>query len=128
MRFLLDTCAFLWIITDDEELSEQARGFFTDPGNEVYLSAVSVWEMSVKFSLGRLPLPEAPERFIPSQRERHSVASLPLDERAALHLHKLPRHHRDPFDRMLICQAIQHDLTILTPDSLITQYAVRTTW
>ncbi len=128
MRFLLDTCAFLWIITGDEELSEQARGFFTDPGNEVYLSAVSVWEMSVKFSLGRLPLPDAPERFIPSQRERHSVAPLPLDERAALHLHKLPRHHRDPFDRMLICQAIQHGLTILTPDSLITQYAVRTAW
>ena len=128
MRFLLDTCTFLWIITDDEELSAHARGLFTDPGNEVYLSAVSVWEMSVKFSLGRLPLPDAPERFIPSQRERHNVAPLALDEGATLYLHKLPPHHRDPFDRMLICQAIHHDLTILTPDSLITQYAVRTTW
>lgn len=128
MKLLLDTCTFLWLITDAEELSGAARTLFVDPGNEVFLSAVSAWEMSVKYSLGRLPLPEPPERFVPAQRERHDIAAVALEEQAALYLHKLPPLHRDPFDRMLICQAIQHELTLLTPDPLITQYPVRTVW
>lgn len=128
MKLLLDTCTFLWIITDDAELSLSARALFVDPANDVYLSAVSVWEVSVKFTLGKLPLPQLPERFIPDQRERHGIAPLALEERAALYLHRLPSLHKDPFDRMLICQAIQHELTLLTPDPLITQYAVRTLW
>jgi PIN domain nuclease of toxin-antitoxin system len=128
VKLLLDTCTFLWIITDDEQLSAHAKSLFVDPANVVYLSAVSVWEMSVKFTLGKLPLPYPPERFIPEQRERHGIAALPLEERAALYLHRLSSRHKDPFDRMLICQAIQHELTLLTPDPLITQYAVRTLW
>ncbi|MGE3152162.1 MAG: type II toxin-antitoxin system VapC family toxin [Nitrospiraceae bacterium] len=128
MKLLLDTCTFLWIILDDHTLSDRARDLFTDPANEAYLSAVSVWEIAVKFSLGKLPLPESPERFIPDQRERHAIAPLALEEQAALYLHRLPTLHRDPFDRMLICQTIQHELTLLTPDPLITQYAVRTAW
>lgn len=128
MKLLLDTCTFLWLITDADELSGPARNLFMDPGNEVFLSAVSAWEMSVKYSLGRLPLPEPPERFVPAQRERHAIVAVALEVQAALYLHKLPLLHRDPFDRMLICQAIQHELTLLTPDPLITQYPVRTTW
>ena len=128
MKLLLDTCTFLWIITEDAELSTTARALFIDPANDVYLSAVSVWEVSVKFTLGKLALPQPPERFIPDQRERHAIAPLALEERAALYLHRLPSLHKDPFDRMLICQAIQHELTLLTPDPLITQYAVRTLW
>jgi PIN domain nuclease of toxin-antitoxin system len=128
MRLLLDTCTFLWVITDHQALSDRARDLFTDPANEAYVSGVSVWEMAVKFSLGKLPLPEAPERFIPEERERHAILPLMLDEQAALYLHRLPALHRDPFDRMLICQGIQHELTLLTPDPLITQYAVRTIW
>ena len=62
------------------------------------------------------------------QRERHGMTSLPLEERAVLHLHKLPALHKDPFDRMLICQALEHDCILLTPDPLITQYPVRTDW
>ncbi len=84
---------------------------FVDPGNEVYLSVVAIWEILVKFSLGRLPLPEPPERFIPKQRERHGIAALALEERAPLHLYKLPSLHKDPFDRMLVCQTIQHEHT-----------------
>lgn len=128
MRCLLDTCTFLWIISDSKELSPRARAMFADPGNEVLLSAVSVWELSVKHALGKLPLPGTIERFLVDQRERHGIAALPLDERAVLHLHKLPTLHRDPFDRMLICQAIEHDCLLLTPDPLITQYPVRTQW
>jgi len=128
VRILLDTCTFLWLITDDMALSASARNTFVDPDNDVYLSAVSVWEITVKNSLGKLPLPTSPERFIPIQRDRHGITSLPLEEEAILYLPKLPLLHRDPFDRVLVCQAIQHELTLLTPDPLITQYAVRTAW
>ena len=128
MKILLDTCTFLWLITDDIALSASARNAFVDPDNDVYLSVVSVWEITVKHGLGKLPLPGSPERFIPIQRDRHGITSLPLEEQALLYLSKLPLLHRDPFDRVLVCQAIQHELTLLTPDSLITQYPVRTAW
>ena len=127
MKLLLDTCTFLWLITDDHALSNKARDLFTDPGNEAYLSTVSLWEILVKVDLGKLSLPQAPERFLPEQRERHGVATLPLEEHAVFYLPRLPAFHRDPFDRMLMCQAIHHELTVLTPDPLITQYAMKTT-
>jgi len=128
MRILLDTCTFLWIIGDAPELSKRARELFVDPANDVLLSAVSAWEISVKHGLGRLPLPEPPEKFIPFQRERHGIEALPLEEEATLYLNRLPSSHRDPFDRMLICQAIVHGMVILTPDELVTQYPVRSLW
>ncbi|MBI5854704.1 MAG: type II toxin-antitoxin system VapC family toxin [Nitrospirae bacterium] len=128
MKLLLDTCTFLWIITDAPDLSARARDLFLNPDHEVYLSSVSVWEMCVKYKLGRLPFPEPPERFIPLQRERHAIESLPLTEPATLHLHKLSPHHQDPFDRMLVCQAVEHEMVLLTPDPLITQYPIRTAW
>ena len=128
MKILLDTCAFLWIITDAPELSETGRLLFVDPANEVYLSSVSAWEIAIKHALGRLPLPETPERFVPTRRKQHRIDALPLEEEAALYLPRLPSYHQDPFDRMLICQAVVHGLAILTPDELIRQYPVRTTW
>lgn len=128
MNILLDTCTFLWLISDAEQLSETACKLFKDPDNEVYLSAVSTWEIVVKHMLGRLPLPHPPEQFIPEQRSSHGIDPLPLDEPTTFHLLRLPPLHRDPFDRMLICQAIERGLVILTPDPLITRYPVRTAW
>ena len=128
MRILLDTCTFLWVITDAPDLSNRAGEHFSDPGNEVFLSAVSTWEIAVKYALGRLPLPRSPERYIPEQREKHRIHSLPLEEEAALYVNRLPEHHRDPFDRMLVCQAIVHGMAILTPDQGITQYPIRSIW
>ena len=128
MKGLLDTCTFLWIITGSRELSPAAAKVFTDPANEILLSVVSVWELSVKHSLGKLPMPASLDRFVLEQREKHGITVLPLEERAVYHLHKLPVLHRDPFDRMLICQAIEHDCVLLTPDPLIAQYPVRTQW
>jgi PIN domain nuclease of toxin-antitoxin system len=110
------------------ELSRRARDLFTDPSNDVLLSAVSIWEASVKYSLGRLPLPEPPERFLSRERERHLITPLSLDEAVVLHLHRLPLLHKDPFDRMLVCQGIERGLVILTPDRLISQYPTRTAW
>lgn len=128
MKILLDTCTFLWIITEAKDLSPTAKEVFKDPTNEVFLSAVSTWEMAVKHMIGKLPLPEAAERFVPNQRKRHSIDPLPLNEEATFHLLKLPPLHRDPFDRMLMSQAIEHEMTLLTPDPLIQQYPVRTLW
>ena len=128
MRLLLDTATFLWLIIDSPQLSSRARELFSSPGNEVYLSAVSTWEIAIKHSLGRLPLPESPQRFIPFQREKHGIQSLSLDEESTLQLLRLPPLHNDPFDRMLVCQAIVEGLTILTPDSLLSQYPVRVIW
>ena len=128
MRILLDTCTFLWIITDAPELSTNARELFAAPENEVFLSSVSTWEISINYVLGRLPLPESPERFIPSQREQHGIKPLPLEEDVTLYWAQLPELHRDPFDRMLICQAIINGMVIMTPDDLILQYPVRSIW
>jgi len=128
MRLLLDTATFLWLIIDSPQLSSRARELFSSPGNEVYLSAVSTWEITVKHSLGRLALPESPQRFIPFQREKHGIQSLSLDEASTLQLLRLPPLHNDPFDRMLVCQAIVEGLAILTPDSLVSQYPVRVIW
>ena len=128
MRILLDTCTFLWLTIGKDELSPNAIDAFSDPQNEVYLSAVSAWEINVKYRLGKLPLPLPPDKFIPKERKRHLVTSLELTEPDTLHLCKLPVPHNDPFDRMLVCQSIEHSLTILTPDPLISQYPVRCLW
>ena len=128
MKLLLDTCTFLWIVSGASELSDRARTLFADPENDAYLSTVSDWEMALKHALGRLPMPEPPARFVPAQRTAHGIESLPLDEEAALHLDRLPALHQDPFDRMLVCQAIVHGLAIVTPDRLIAQYPVRIVW
>lgn len=128
MRVLLDTCTFLWMITDDTRLSQQAKTLFVDPENDVYLSVASTWEIAIKYSLNKLSLPKPPQEYIPSKRQEHDIDSLPLDEEATLYLTKLPDLHRDPFDRILICQAIVAGLIILTPDELITQYPLRSLW
>jgi len=128
LRLLLDTCTFLWIVEGSARLSARARELFEDPGNEVSLSAVSAWEVALKHAAGKLPLPAPPGQFVMHQRKAHGIVALPLDEEAAAHLPRLPALHRDPFDRMLVCQAIAHGLSILTPDLQISQYPVRILW
>jgi PIN domain nuclease of toxin-antitoxin system len=128
MRLLLDTCAFLWIVTEGTGLTRRARDLFASADNEVYLSAASAWEIAVKHGLGRLWLPDPPEQFVRDMREAHGIAPLSIDEESALHVSRLPVLHRDPFDRMLVSQAIVHGLTILTPDLLVRQYPARTMW
>jgi len=128
MRILLDTCTFLWLMTDAPDLSGRARDVATDRGNELLLSAVSAWEIAVKHALGRLPLPEPPSRWIPDRRGRFGVGELPLEEAACLQVDRLPPLHGDPFDRMLVAQAIHHGLVLLTPDEGVRAYPVRTLW
>lgn len=128
MKLLLDTCAFLWLAEDHPSASAACRKAYEDAGNEVFLSSVSAWEIAVKHRLGKLPLPGIPRLYIPDVRLRMGVEELPLRESDALHMSYLPDLHKDPFDRMLICQALLRGLVVLTPDPLIEQYAVPTFW
>ena len=127
MRLLLDTCTFLWL-AGGSSLSTAAAAAIRNPSNDVFFSAVSAWEIVTKHANGRLPLPEPPDRLIPIERNLRGLAALPFDEDSALQGLKLPALHYDPFDRMLIAQAIAHGLAIVTPDPLISQYPVRTIW
>ena len=128
MRILLDTCTFLWLSGGGRELPARAAAAFRSPENDVFLSAVSSWEIAVKYASGRLPLPEPPDRLVPAECDRLGVVALPFDEESALHITKLPAIHQDPFDRMLVSQALVHGLTILTPDDVLARYPARTYW
>ena len=127
MRLLLDTCTFLWL-AGGRSLSTTAAAAVRNPSNEVFLSAVSTWEIASKYRAGRLPLPESPEKLVPIERDLRGVLALAFDEDAALQVIRLPQLHRDPFDRMLISQSIASGLAIVTPDPLIAQYPVRVIW
>lgn len=128
MKLLVDTCTFLWIATGSPRLSKTAAALFLNLDNERFLSAASAWEIGIKHAAGRLPLPQRPDVFVPSIREASGIASLDIDEESAFHAGKLPGIHADPFDRILVAQAIVHGMAILTPDPQIEQYAVRVLW
>ncbi|MBI3493595.1 MAG: type II toxin-antitoxin system VapC family toxin [Acidobacteria bacterium] len=128
MKLLVDTCAFLWIAGGGRPLPPGAAAAYSSQDNDVYLSAASAWEIAIKHSLGRLPLPVPPHRLVFEERERRGLESLPVDEESALHVARLPPLHADPFDRLIVAQAIVHGLTILTPDPFIHRYPARTLW
>lgn len=109
-----------------ERLSVKARALVDAGGHELYLSAASSWEIAIKYSVGKLRLPEPPGRYVPSRLEALRVVPLPIEHSHALHVATLPKHHRDPFDRVLIAQAQMENLQILTADPLFRAYDVTT--
>ncbi len=125
MRLLLDTHVFLWLISEHHRISDSTLRAIRNRDNLVYLSVVSLWETVVKQQIGRLSLPEPAETYLPAQRERHEILALPVDEGAVTHLARLPLLHRDPFDRMLLSQAIQHGLTVVSHDGKMRDYDVQ---
>jgi PIN domain nuclease of toxin-antitoxin system len=128
VKLLLDTCTFLWIAGGGRVLPPAVAAAYQSPDNEVYLSAASTWEIAIKYSQGRLPLPVAPHRLVVEERRRLGLTSLAVDEESTLHVAKLPPLHSDPFDRLLVSQAIVHGMTILTPDAAVVRYPARTMW
>jgi PIN domain nuclease of toxin-antitoxin system len=128
MKLLLDTVTFLDAVLDPKSLSSRVRDVLVDPDNERYFSIVSSWEIAIKYSAGKLALPDAPERFIPEHRGKLATDVLAVDEESVLHVVRLPYLHRDPFDHLLICQAIVHGMVFVTPDPRIPRYPVRTLW
>ncbi len=128
MRVLLDTHAFLWWIADSAELSEGAREAISDEDNGPIFSVVSGWEIAIKARLGKLELPDAPEKFLSEQIFRNDLEVLPIYLRHALRVYDLPDHHQDPFDRLLVAQAILEGVPILSADPEIVRYPVQTIW
>ncbi len=96
-----------------------------EESDAAYLSVVSIWEAVIKYQLGKLPLPESPHPWLAMQRQRHGIESLSLNEAAVARLVELPSHHRDPFDRILVCQSIEHDLHIVTVDPIVASYPAK---
>jgi PIN domain nuclease of toxin-antitoxin system len=128
LKLLLDTCTFLWLNSELSRIPKRVQQLFTEEGNQLYLSAVSAWEIAAKHHCGKLALPVSPSEYIGNCRAANGIATVRFREDDAFQLSKLPPLHKDPFDRMLVCQAIARGLTILTPDELIKQYPVLTTW
>jgi len=124
MRLLLDTHIFLWYIVGDKRIGPFVRATIEN-ADSVYVSVASLWEATTKYRLGKLSLPEPPHPWLAMQREEHGFASLVIDEASVAHLSSLELHHRDPFDRILICQAIEHDLQVVTVDPIIGKYPVK---
>jgi PIN domain nuclease of toxin-antitoxin system len=124
MRLLLDTHIFLWYIVGDSRVRPAVRRAIED-SDAAFLSVVSLWEATTKYQLGKLPLPEPPHPWLSVQRESHGIDSLALDEGSVARFPMLPMHHRDPFDRMLVCQALEHDLTVVTVDSVLEKYPAK---
>ncbi|WP_457629816.1 type II toxin-antitoxin system VapC family toxin [Oceanithermus sp.] len=127
-RLLLDTHAFLWWIADDPRLSPAARKAIADGANEVYLSAVSVWEMVIKMDLGRLEFPEDTKSFLAQQLQQNAFRPLAMTLPHALGVRRLPLLHKDPFDRLLVAQARHEGLELVSGDAAVRRYPVEVIW
>ena len=128
MKLLLDTHTFLWWTTDEPQMSATALDLIADSRNTLYWSAASSWEVAIKYALGRLPLPDTPEQFLTAELGRNRIESLPIVDAHAFQASLLPRHHRDPFDRMLVAQAQLETFGLITNDSNIRRYDVDLHW
>lgn len=126
MNFLVDTHIFLWFVIDDPKLGDARKQAIQDPTNLVFLSSVSAAEIAIKHANKKLPLPQHPSLYVPRLRKQHQFLELPLEEASSLMLSNLPPIHKDPFDRLLICQALSHGLTLITDDDKILKYDVPT--
>ncbi len=131
MNCLLDTHAFLWFVNDDFSLGATAKDIIEDEHSLVYLSAASIWEMAIKSSLGKLAVPDSLQQFVETHIVRNDFGFLQITAEHAEQVAKLPfpkSGHRDPFDRMIIAQAICHDLTIITRDAAFRDYSIHRLW
>jgi PIN domain nuclease of toxin-antitoxin system len=128
VRVLLDTHSLIWLVTDDPRLSDTARNTFLDADNELLCSAVVGFEIAVKHSLGKLELAEPPRTFIDNRIRNNALTPFPLTIAYAVRVADLPYHHRDPFDRLLIAQALEEDLPLLSADEILSGYGIRRLW
>jgi PIN domain nuclease of toxin-antitoxin system len=128
MRLLLDTHAFLWFVLNDPQLSAKARLLMVDPANDLLLSPATYWEIAIKISIGKYSLPTAFESFMDQQILVNDLEILPIAVKHAAVVATLPFHHRDPFDRLLIAQALAEQIPIISGDSALDAYSVTRLW
>lgn len=124
MRFLIDTHYWLWMHVAPERLSARILDAMADPDDEILLSAASSWEIALKYALGKIPLPLPPEKYVPSRMATSGTRGLPVEHAHALRVATLPKHHRDPFDRLLVAQAQVERLTTVTVDRQLEPYDI----
>ena len=128
MKLLLDTHTFLWLVEGSPNLSPAAQAALADPAHALYLSVASVWELAIKTGSKKLALSEPLEMFVAKWTAAYQLALLPIDTPHALMVVGLPDHHRDPFDRMLIAQALVSGMTLVSADTKLSPYPVPTLW
>ncbi len=128
MNLLLDTCTFLWMIGAPRNLSPLARDLLEDSGNTVFFHQASAWEVQIKFQKGKLKLSGKPQFIVSEGLRLHQIAYAKLNDEAIWHLSKLPDHHKNPFDRILIATALCEGMKMVTPDPKIHAYPVPVIW
>jgi PIN domain nuclease of toxin-antitoxin system len=128
MKYLLDTGIFLWSLGGVGRLNRRARELLTENKEEVYLSAASSWEITIKVALGKFQLPDPPQKYVPERMAMQGFRPLSITHAHTLAVSVLPNHHRDPFDRLLIAQARTEGMTLMTADALCTRYPVEVFW
>jgi PIN domain nuclease of toxin-antitoxin system len=128
VTLLLDTHAFLWWVAASGELSRKARSALGSARNECFVSVASGWEIAIKVSLGKLRIEGALDRFLPEQLAANGFQPLAIDLKHAARVATLPFHHRDPFDRLLVAQALEEDLAVVTADPVFAKYGVSRIW
>ena len=123
MKYLLDTHVLLWAIFDDEKLSEMARKIIKDQDNKIYASIISYWEISLKYALGKLELMGITPDELPKHAQKADINTLGVNKKIVSTFYKLPKlKHKDPFDRMIIWQAISNKITLISRDTALSDY------
>jgi PIN domain nuclease of toxin-antitoxin system len=128
VKVLLDTHVLLWVLTDSSKLSPTAATAYRNPGHELYISAASLWEIGIKVSLGKLILQNDWPPIIGNELERNGIRWLPIEMAHCATVATLPFHHRDPFDRLLVAQALHEGMTLLSADATLAAYGVEVLW
>jgi PIN domain nuclease of toxin-antitoxin system len=128
MKYLLDTVAWLWSVHSDERLGREARAILENGKEEIYLAAATSWELSIKMRLGKLNFPGPPAQIVPAFMAKQGLLPLAVNHIHATKVYDLPSHHSDPFDRMIIAQAIVEEMTVLTSDRIFEKYPIHVVW
>jgi PIN domain nuclease of toxin-antitoxin system len=128
MKYLLDTVAWLWSVYSEERLGDKARAILENRQEEIYLSAATSWELSIKMRLGKLNFPGPPALVVPAFMAKQGLRSIAITHLHGVKVYDLPLHHSDPFDRMIIAQAIVEQMTVLTSDRDFEKYPIDVVW
>lgn len=128
MDYLIDTHTLLWIVTDSPKLSDRAKELYLNPENKIFFSLASIWELAIKSSLSKLTLEIPLEEFVDEHIKGNDIQILNIELPHILRIEKLPFHHRDLFDRLIICQQIENNLPIIGSDKEFDKYGVRRIW
>jgi PIN domain nuclease of toxin-antitoxin system len=128
VKYLLDTMVWLWSVGPSKAIGAPGLQILASSEEEIYLSVASSWEIAIKTKLGKFQLPEAPGKYVPKRLAEQGIRSLPINQDHSLRVYDLPAHHSDPFDRMIIAQAMIEQMTVLTSDREFEKYPINVIW